>query len=120
MALPTTELCVAAEEQTIGRRLPRAHRDRLVRENGGEIFCDGEAWQLHPVWDPSDRRTSQRSANHIARETEAARRWRGFPDGGVAVGEDGSGNRLVLLPGSDDIYRWDHETLVSEPASVTW
>lgn len=120
MALPTTEACVIVEERLVGRRLPTSLRDRLVRENGGELLCDGEFWQLHPVWDPGDRRTVQRSANHIARETDAARQWHGFPEKGVAVGEDGSGNRLVLLPGSDEIYRWDHETRACEPVSADW
>ena len=120
MAIPTTNACVAAEERLLGRPLPPRLRDRLVCENGGELRCDGEVWQLHPVWDPGDARTARRSANHIARETDAARQWRGFPENGVAIGEDGSGNRLVLLPGSDAVYRWDHETTMCDPVSPAW
>ena len=120
MALPTTEACVAAEERLVGRAFPSSLRQRLIRENGGELTCDGEIWQLHPVWDPGDRRRAQSSASHIARETEAARRWRGFPGQGVAIGENIQGDRLILLPGGEEIYRWDHETATCDLVAVSW
>jgi hypothetical protein len=54
-----------------------AMRERLLRNNGGEILVewdgDGEEWQLHPVFDDSDRETTRRSANHLVREQQSAR-----------------------------------------------
>jgi CheY-like chemotaxis protein len=121
MAPPTTEASIDEEERLLGRTLPGPLRARLLRENGGEIECDGEVWQLHPVFDPTDRRTIQRSANHIARETMEGRRWRGFPDGALVLATDGSGNRLVVLPGSDEIRRWGHESCACESvAALSW
>jgi hypothetical protein len=82
----------------------------LLFDNGGELTCDGEVWQIHPVWDPTDRRTATRSANHIARETAEANQRSGFPHGAIVVGANGSGDLLVVLPESDEIRRWDHES----------
>ena len=63
-----------------------------------------------PVWDPTDRRTARRTANHLLLETSQARRWAGFPEGAVAVARNGSGDVLVLRAGSDVIEVWWHET----------
>ncbi len=59
--------------------------------------------------DDSDRKRLSRTANDIVRETEAAREWDEFPADVVAIAGDGSGDALVLLPGSDEIYIWSHE-----------
>jgi hypothetical protein len=64
-------------EALLGRRLPGGLRDRLMRDNGGEIEVDGypgdnSIWFLHPVWAPTDRRRISRTANHIVGETREA------------------------------------------------
>jgi hypothetical protein len=121
MALPTVESCVAEEERLLGRRLPRLLRARLLLENGGEVRCDGEVWYLHSVLDARERGTAKRSASHIAAETDYCKGWPGFPAGAVAVAEDGTGDRLVLLAGSDDVVRWDHETGECHPVEeIDW
>ena len=56
----------------------------------------------------------QGSATHIVRETAEGGRWRGFPTGALVIAADGSGNLLVVLPGTDQIRRWDHETCACE------
>lgn len=71
MAFPGSEELVAAAEARLGRRLPEAHRERLLRENGGEVRADRQTWTLYPVWDASNRKTIARTANHIIRENEA-------------------------------------------------
>lgn len=46
----------------------------------------------------------------MVKETET---WRseadGFPQDAVPVAEDQEGNAIVLLPGDDRFYVWDHE-----------
>jgi len=92
-------------------------RAYLRASNGGEIELAGDLWQVHPVLDTSDRKHAARSASHIARETEFARGWGGFPPAAVSIASNGSGDRLILTPSSADpslldsaIHRWDHET----------
>ncbi|MEV4052021.1 SMI1/KNR4 family protein [Amycolatopsis sp. NPDC049688] len=101
---------VAALEQALGRALPPALRAMLLRQNGGRL---GE-WRLHPVRDPSDRRTLKRTAEDIAHLTRLARRQPGFPGDAVSIAHDYSmADQLVLLPDpvsgrlSDQVFRWD-------------
>jgi hypothetical protein len=75
---------------------------------------------LYPVPDASTRRRLSRSCNDLVRETQVARQWRGFPSDAVAIAGDGNGNHLVLLPGSDEIHRWDHETCELSSVAVEW
>jgi hypothetical protein len=119
---PGSEELVAAMEVRLGRRLPGAHRERLIRENGGEIRADRQNWTLYPVWDPTNRKTMGRSANHIVRENEALRNdWADMlPDGCIAIADNGGGDLLLLEPGRDDVLLWDHETGESSPVTVNW
>ncbi len=122
MPFPGSEELVAAMEVRLGRRLPDAHRDRLIRENGGEIRAGGEEWTLYPVWDPTNRKTMGRTGNHIVRENEALRRdWADMlPAGYIAIADNGGGDLLLLGPGSDEVLLWDHETGETSPANVKW
>jgi hypothetical protein len=122
MAFPGSEEMVAAAEQDLGRRLPDAHRRRLVRKNGGEIEANGFEWTLYPVWDPSSRKTIGRTANHIVRENNALRAdWPDIlPDGFVAIADNGEGDLLVVAPDSDDVEFWDHETRERTVTKPRW
>src|SRR4029078_445689 len=86
----------AAAEAALGRRLPAGHRQRLIRENGGEIEAAGDVWTLYPVWDDTDRRTGARTAHHLIRENEVLRReWpEVMPPGFIVIGDDGGGDML--------------------------
>lgn len=120
MAFPVDEVAVITGEEHLGRSLPDALRTRLMRDNGGEVRTTDDIWQLHPVFDRSDRKRIARTANHILRETAAAKDWWGFPEDAVAVAANGAGDLLILLPEDDRIHRWSHETAATEPVNVLW
>jgi hypothetical protein len=105
MAFPGSEELIAAAEGLLGRRLPDAHRTRLIRENGGEVRAARDHWTLYPVWDPSTRTTMGRTANHIIRENEGLRReWPdALPEGFIAMADNSGADLLVLPPGKDDV-----------------
>jgi hypothetical protein len=114
MGLPTTDEAIRAAEDELGRRLPPSLRDRLLKNNGGDIVVrlsgeEDEHWELHPVWDPANRDTMQRSANHLVAEQGSARGWPRFPPDAVAI-TTADGDQLVLPPGEDDPQLWFHET----------
>jgi hypothetical protein len=124
MGLPTTERAVKAAEDKLGRSLPLELRARLLRNNGGEILVqweDGEdgEWQLHPVWDDSDRQTMRRSSNHLVREQESAKGWPGFPADAISIATR-DGDQLILFPDRDDPKLWLHETGDVESVKVVW
>ena len=118
MPFPVEAKHIEAAEQELRRTLPEALRARLRRDNGGELEGDDEDWQLHPVWDPSDRKRMARTANHVLRETRSARGTPGFPPEAIAIAANGCGDFLVLRPGQDTLERWDHETQSCSPADV--
>lgn len=120
MPFPVSEERVEVAEQQLGRRLLPEHRARLLRSNGGEVHCDGDVWQLHPVWDDTDRRTIARTTSHLVHETEEARTWTAFPKDAIAVASDGSGDLLVVRAGSERAELWDHETGECSPVEVYW
>ncbi len=122
MAFPGSEELVAAAEGKLGRRLPEALRERLIRENGGEIRADRQLWTLYPVWDASNRKSIARTASHILRENHAHRRdWPEIlPGTHFAIADNGGGDLLVLGRDGDDVYFWDHETGDMTPVKVKW
>ena len=120
MAFPVSEERIAAAEAELGRRLPALCRQRLIRDNGGEVRALNDDWQLHPVWDPTNHKTMKRTANHILKETASARDWHGFPQTAIALGSDGCGNFLISRSNEDLIEFWDHETGELEPIEVDW
>ena len=122
MAYPGSEELVAAAEETLGRKLSEQHRQRLIQENGGEIRALREYWTLYPVWDATNRKTMGRTANHIVRENQALRReWPDiWPEGYIAIADNGGGDILVLLPDDEVVRLWDHETGDLTPVDVRW
>jgi hypothetical protein len=79
MPFPVEVRLIHEAERPLGRKLPWDLRVRLHHENGGQTMAAGDMWQLFPVFDPTDRRRITRTANHVVRETQAARQWPGFP-----------------------------------------
>jgi hypothetical protein len=79
MAFDVSEDCVAKAEAALGARLPDAYRRHMMRCNGGELAVGDDDWQLHPVFDDTDRRRAARTCNDIVRETAACAGWSRFP-----------------------------------------
>jgi len=121
MPFPVDENEIKAAEQVLGRRFPMAMRNRLLRSNGGDITTEDDDWILYPVRDATDRKRLSRSCNDVVRETHVAREWCSrFPKDAVAIAANGSGDLLVLLPGSDEIHLWYHETGELSVQTVDW
>ena len=117
MAFPVELKFIEDTERKLGLRFPEPFRRKMQHENGGELSIPPDAWELHPFFDTSEKKRLKRTANHIAKETEVSRGWTGWPDGAVAIGANGSGDRLLFLRSKRDrsvcevaLYWWDHET----------
>ena len=125
MPFPVGEDRIEEAEGELGRRLPVVVRDRLMRDNGGEIEVhgypgDNPIWYLHPVWDATDRRRIARTANHIVRETREAHDTIGdLPAGSIVIADNGTGDLLLVLA-DDDVVWWDHETAEIESVTPDW
>ncbi|MCU0721750.1 MAG: SMI1/KNR4 family protein [Pirellula sp.] len=105
-------------EEKLGVRFPASFVTAMSRMNGGTVITRVDRFDLFPFLDAFDRRRIQRTCGSIDRETISARKdWYGFPSDAVAIGANGGGDLLVLVPRPEQpdilqhsVYWWDHET----------
>lgn len=116
MPFPVDEKYIIQAEQKLGLKFPPSFRAKMIRQNGGDVQTGRETWQLFPFLDRSDRTRLKRTCNDIVRETTSADEWEGFPTEAVAIGSNGAGDKLILLPAvdprqlQDSVFWWNHET----------
>ncbi|MEM6330697.1 MAG: SMI1/KNR4 family protein [Planctomycetota bacterium] len=118
MPFPVDGKWIEATQNKLGVVFPASFVVAMARMNGGEAETGGQTWQLFPFLDQSDRKRVRRTCNSICRETHSARAgWSGFPADAVAVGKNGCGDILCLLPDPSGcaalqhtVYWWAHET----------
>lgn len=118
MPFPVDARWITQTEEKLGVRFPASFVTSMSQVNGGSVQTGIDQFILFPFLDASDRKRIQRTCGSIDRETTAARKgWCGFPPDAVAIGTNGGGDLLVLLPMPDhpdtlqhSIYWWDHET----------
>ena len=118
MPFPVDAKWISQTETKLGVRFPASFVTAMATSNGGSVQTRSDHFVLFPFLDASDRKRIQRTCGSIDRETFAARTgWVCFPQNAVAIGANGGGDLLVLIPipeHSDtlqhSIYWWDHET----------
>ena len=117
MAFPLELQFIRRAEAALGRALPSSYILKMCQENGGVAWFGEESFDLYPILDTTDRKRFARSCNDILRATATERSYNPvFPTDAVAIGNNGGGDQLVLIPDTDGrhfadaIYRWDHET----------
>ncbi len=89
-----------------------------MERNSRSVRTRIDKFELFPFLDASDRKRIQRTCGSIDRETNTARKdWCGLPPDAVAIGANGGGDLLILIPMPDHpyalqhaVYWWDHET----------
>ena len=117
MPFPIDIKYINETEAKLGVKFPAAFVNKMTKLNGGSVNSPTDSWELYPFFDTSDRKRLARTSNDIVRETMYSRKSDHFPSDGVAIGSNGCGDHLILLPQSDapqflshEIYWWDHET----------
>ena len=73
MPFPIPLAKIAETEGSMGVTFPASFRQRMSRDNGGELELDDEPWWLIPFRDTTNKKTLSRSCNDIRRETDEAR-----------------------------------------------
>jgi hypothetical protein len=115
MPFPVDEKYILQTEQKLGVKFPESFRKKMMEENGGSVETPPDAWDLYPFMDTSDRTRLKRTCNDIVRETASLRDWPGCPPTAVAIGANGCGDQLVLIPSEnteilqDAVFWWNHE-----------
>jgi hypothetical protein len=118
MPFPVDPKWITQTEQKLGVRFPASFVTAMSTMNGGSVRTRVDAFTLFPFLDSSDRRRIQRTCGSIDRETDTARKESyGFPIDAVAIGANGGGDLLILIPMPNrpdtlqhSVYWWDHET----------
>lgn len=100
MPFPIDAKWITQTEEKLGVKLPPSFVTAMSKMNGGTVRTKIDHFELFPFFDASDRKD-----------------WYGFPPDAVAIGANGGGDLLVLIPMSDhpdtlqhSVYWWDHET----------
>ena len=125
MPFPVDIKWITQTEEKLGLRFPASYVIAMSKMNGGSVRTGIDRFELFPFLDASNRKRIQRTCGSIDRETLSARKgWSGFPPDAVAIGANGSGDILVLMPLADDpktlqhtVYWWDHETGEVQPVA---
>lgn len=117
MPFPVDIKCIHEAESKLGIKFPAAFVVKMTKLNGGSVSTPPDRWELYPFMDTSDRKRLARTCNDIVRETKNAKDWPDFPPNAVAIGANGCGDQLILLPQADtpgylshEVFWWDHET----------
>lgn len=118
MPFPVDAKWITQTEKKLGVRFPASFVAAMSKMNSGSVRTRIDQFELFPFLDASDRKHIQRTCGSIDRETNSARKdWAGFPPDAVAIGANGGGDLLVLIPMSEypdtlqhSVYWWDHET----------
>lgn len=108
MPFPVEGRFIRATEEKLGVKFPLSFLVRMQSDNGGEISAGGETWHLHPFFDNSDKKRLIRTCNDIARETESRRKLEWFPKDGVAIADNGTGDKLIFRANADSPPRLDN------------
>jgi hypothetical protein len=116
MPFPVDIEMVKRTEAKLGRKLPAGYVAKMRQDNGGSVQTKIDVWELHPIFDDSDRARLKRTCNDVVRETAQNKSRPDYPEGAIAIGNNGCGDLLVLLPAptsdrfADAVFWWDHET----------
>ena len=116
MPFPIELKFIKESEEKLNVNFPRIFKEKMMKENGGELEGDDYFFMLNPFFDKSNKKRISRTCNDIIQETKSAKGFGdSFPSNGIAIGSDNSGNQLILLPKTlnnlgEKIYFWNHET----------
>ena len=118
MPFPIDAKWIAQTEAKLGVHFPASFVTAMSFMNGGSVRTFVDEFELFPFLDSSDRKRIQRTCGSIDRETASARKNAfGFPGIAIAIGANGGGDLLILMPMPDhpeilqhSVYWWDHET----------
>ena len=88
-------------KRKLGVKFPPSYVTRIVRSNGGNVEILNDTWTFYPIFDTSDKKRLKRTCNDVVRETKFMKDFPGFPTDAVAIGSNGGGDQLVLIPQSD-------------------
>lgn len=117
MPFPVDEQYILETEKELGLAFPATFKSRMRKENGGEIEATDDTWTIYPFFDKSDIKRVKRTTNNILLETKNVRKWDNFPLNAIVIGENGGGDKLVLMPEdtapgqlAEKVFMWFHET----------
>lgn len=114
MPFPIELKYIIEAEKEAGFKFPKIFKEKMQKENGGEYFAEDEDWFLFPFFDKSSTKRLSRTCNHILLETKKAKEWENFPKNAFVIGENQSGDFLILKEKEpkelgDEIYIWYHD-----------
>ncbi len=101
-------------ERQLGARFPASYAAAMKRHNGGEIATEMDLWELYPLPGPAGSARAHQESGDVVEETLERRSWPGFPEGAVALADNGLGDQLIMLQNGaqfgPECFFWNHES----------
>lgn len=115
MPFPVEEKFIEKAEQELGVRFPDSFRQKMMANNGEGVEVETDYFELHPIYDTSNKKRIKRTCNSIVHETKTAHEQYRLPGNLIVIGNNGGGDVLVYQAREDGsldptIYWFDHET----------
>src|SRR5688572_27958975 len=88
---------VRKAESRLGLEFSPSYIATILTKNGGSVDAADHSWEVHPIFDDSDKVRLKRTCNDVVYETNEARDWEGFPPNAVSIAANGAGDHLVLI-----------------------
>ena len=115
MPFPVDEKYVLNAEAELGVRFPDSFRNKMMKENGGEVEIGDDCFQLQPFYDTSDKKRIKRTCSSIVHETKNEREHYRLPSNLIVIGNNGGGDLLVYKIDNSGkikptVYWFNHET----------
>lgn len=114
---PVKSAYIEEMEFRLGITFPVVFKNRMMKENGGQIKAGGHIWHLFPFFDELDIHRMINTCDHIGIITLQARKWVLFPQEAVVIGSNTAGDLLILLPEkyhpaqlAECIYSWNRQS----------
>jgi hypothetical protein len=112
-----------AVERQLGCQLPEGYAAAMHTHNGGELPTESDLWELYPIPGWPEQRVGHNAYGDLVSETFARRGRSLFPEGAVALADNGLGDQLCFLPDVDlqlepgalqvlapALWFWQHDT----------
>jgi hypothetical protein len=97
MPFPVDEKNIQETEAALRIKFPEAFREKMLRQNGGEITIQDTNWRIFPIADTSTSERAKATENDIIRATKSAKKIYTFPNDGIAFAVNDAGDHLVFV-----------------------
>jgi hypothetical protein len=94
---PASEESIQEIESTLKIKFPLSYREKMLKENGGELKLKEGIFHLIPVRTSAHETGAKTAAHDVASATKEQKKNYTFPNDGIAFAANDAGDHLVFV-----------------------